>query len=96
MSKRRYGMASSLDEAIERARQAHSDYDQRSHRGDVTDLLIEAGVAPDRIVHVVTGLAGYNDNCVLPPSAVAVLWGTVKSRETWLATQMQKLKAAFG
>lgn len=85
-----------LEQAIQRAREAHDDYDQRSHRGPVADLMAEAGIAPDRIAFVVTALAGYNDDCVIPPSDAALLWGTVQSRELWLAKQMQKLKGWFG
>lgn len=84
-----------LEKAIQRAREANPDYDDRLHTGPVVDVMASAGVPPDRIAFVVTALAGYNDDCVTPPDVVTVLWGTVKSREQWLANQMQTLRKRF-
>lgn len=85
-----------VEKAMQRAREVNVDYDQRKHRGPITELMADAGIAPERIAFVVTALAGYNDDCVMPPAVVTVLWGDVKSREQWLASQMQTLRRKFG
>lgn len=85
-------MTTQYEKALARTREVHPDYDQRTHRGSVVEMMSNAGCAPDHIATVVTTLAGYNDESGFTSRDADLFVTDLRTREIWLAAQLQELK----
>lgn len=79
-----------LEKAIQRARERNPDYDSRSHRGNVVELMIGIKASKELITHVVLCLAGTD---YMPSMAVKMplMWGE-EARMKFLAESLERLK----
>lgn len=89
-------MATQYEMALARAKEAHPDYDQRLHRGSIVEMMHSAGCTPDRIAHVVTTLAGYNDESGFTSRDADLFVTDLRTREIWLAERLRELKQLAG
>lgn len=89
-------MTTQYEAALARTREAHPDYDQRPHRGSIVEMMHSAGCTPDRIAHVVTTLAGYNDESGFTSRDADLFVTDLRTREIWLAERLKELKQLAG
>lgn len=85
-------MATQYEKAVARAREANPDYDQRTHRGSIVEMMSNVGCSPERIATVVTTLAGYNDESGFTSRDADLFVADLKTREIWLARQLTELR----